>query len=192
MEKTEFDSLPDKLKERVRKLYKDSQIVMAAPKDSSQWSEYNGWCEALEAVFGKDNIEEPIRTWNDIRERGLAKDVAVSIYDGIIHNEGVASAFIADILIIAQLMPYYGGWVTMSEWKSDIPKFIIRPTTPVYVYAQDEEGNLVKAPKSDLPEYEIKEVRNACRFQHLAFHTRRQAEDFLKYNEVLVKMFFER
>lgn len=66
---------------------------------------------------------------------------------------------------ISQLMPYFGGEVTDEEWKDrDMSKYVIRRW-----------------------EYEININNLASVYHFLAFHTKEQRDDFLKYNEQLVK-----
>ena len=66
---------------------------------------------------------------------------------------------------ISQLMPYYGGAITDEEWcNKDMSKYcIIRY------------------------KYDILIQHCIMEYRLLTFHTSKQAEDFLKYNEQLVK-----
>lgn len=190
MEKTEFDALPEELKQRVRKLYADSLDIKSVPADKNQGLEYAGWCEALEAVFGKENLVKPVRTWTDLCKRGSVKDVEIRIANGLAirHDVGIE---VEAYLVICQLMPYYGGFVSAKEWAMpDVRKFVIRPATPQCRWNAPGDGTLEKVIASDIKKYEVKEVRNRCRFQRLAFHTKQQAEDFLKYNPDLIESFY--
>lgn len=67
--------------------------------------------------------------------------------------------------MISQLMPFYGKEITDKEWEARIlPKFVI-----------GKNQNLIY---SDI---------NYTDYCFLAFHTSDQRDDFLKYNEQLVK-----
>lgn len=69
---------------------------------------------------------------------------------------------------ISQLIPHYGGEITDEEWNNqDIPKFIL-----------SRRGNGIR---SDT-------MWNTYEF--IAFHTKEQRDDFLKYNERLVRDYF--
>lgn len=66
--------------------------------------------------------------------------------------------------MISQLMPYYGGEITDEEWGMETDKYIITRI-----------GNKIKL--------------DHCTHYHylLAFHFASQRDEFLKYNEQLVK-----
>lgn len=69
---------------------------------------------------------------------------------------------------ISQLMPHYGKEITDEEWNNpNIPKFVLY-----------RNGNGIK---SDT-------MWNIYKF--IAFHTKEQRDDFLKYNERLVRDYF--
>lgn len=66
---------------------------------------------------------------------------------------------------ISQLISFYGGAITNEEWSnSKTDKYVIIRT------GDDVIGNSY-----------------SCQYQFLAFHTREQRDDFMKYNERLVK-----
>lgn len=75
----------------------------------------------------------------------------------------VAKSMLA-MAMISQLMPYYGGAISDEEWTDNELKYVI-----------------VKVSN------EIHEDSFLCKYHFLAFHTREQRDDFLKYNERLVK-----
>lgn len=78
-------------------------------------------------------------------------------------SEKVAKSMRA-MAMISQLMPYYGGEITNEEWDSTCPKHVIRK------------------------QYDKLYTDSTMYYYHfLAFHTREQRDDFLKYNEQLVK-----
>lgn len=79
-------------------------------------------------------------------------------------SEKIAKSMLA-MAMISQLMPYYGGAITDEEWRNNL---------------------MIK--------YAIERVRNKIvigsyynNFCFLAFHTIEQRDNFLKYNEQLVK-----
>lgn len=79
-------------------------------------------------------------------------------------SEKVAKSMLA-MAMISQLMPYYGGEITKSEWNNkDTNKYCLI----------NFENNIEKYT-----------VLRDNRF--LAFHTEKQRDEFLKYNERLVK-----
>lgn len=82
----------------------------------------------------------------------------------IASSEKVAKSMLA-MAQISQLMPYYGGEVTNKEWKDEtIKKYIIdRRGVKLYIGF------------------------NCYTYVFLAFHTEEQRDEFLKYNEQLVK-----
>jgi hypothetical protein len=79
-------------------------------------------------------------------------------------SEKVAKSMLA-MAMISQLMPYYGGEITKGEWNNkDTNKYCLI----------NFENNIEKYT-----------VLRDNRF--LAFHTEKQRDEFLKYNERLVK-----
>lgn len=79
-------------------------------------------------------------------------------------TEKVAKSMLA-MAIISQLMPYYGGAITDKEWKSNIDKYTI----------ERSNNNKIDC-----------DVWRDC-YYFLAFHTSEQRDEFLRYNEQLVK-----
>lgn len=79
-------------------------------------------------------------------------------------SEKVAKSVLA-MAMISQLIVYYGGAVTDEEWGEFTKhKFVIR-----------REANIIATPTV------------SCHWSFLAFHNREQRDNFLKYNEQLVK-----
>ena len=66
--------------------------------------------------------------------------------------------------MISQLMPFYGGEITNEEWKKYKLKFVIE--------RYHNEINLTNCHST---------------YYFLAFHTKKQRNDFFKYNKQLVK-----
>lgn len=95
-----------------------------------------------------------------------------TIYDkqdrNIASSEKVAKSILA-MTQISQLMPYYGGEITDDEWISGSLKFGI-------VAGRDANNNLTIIRKSI---FTMKSF--------LTFHTQEQRDNFIKYNEQLVK-----
>ena len=82
-------------------------------------------------------------------------------------SEKVAKSMLA-MAMISQLMPYYGGEITDKEWENvNINKFTIERSC------------------DDI--YQIRRDKHQFMYFFLAFHTKEQRDDFLKYNEQLVK-----
>lgn len=78
-------------------------------------------------------------------------------------SEKVAKSMRA-MAMISQLIPYYGGEITNEEWRRDTPKYSII-----------KSGEVID-----------KSVYTGF-YQFLSFHTLEQRDEFLKYNEQLVK-----
>lgn len=82
-------------------------------------------------------------------------------------SEKVAKSMIA-MAAISQIMPYYGGEITEEEWENtSINKFTI-----------ERDCTYIDCIHTDL---------NKTIYHFLAFHTLEQRDEFLKYNEQLVK-----
>lgn len=80
-------------------------------------------------------------------------------------SEKVAKSMLA-MAMISQLMPYYGGEITKEEWKNDNKyKYIITFYKERIITVDWIDNN----------------------YYFLAFHTKEQRDEFLKYNEQLVK-----
>lgn len=133
-------------------------------------------------IVKKEEKKEPvIRTYqdlisNEIKIKGYVVDghsCINSIFEvqacyldkHIAASEKVAKSMLA-MAMISQLMPYYGGEITEEEWgkKSYTTKYTIDKI----------KGNIVKESWD-------------TRYNFLAFHTPEQRNEFLKYNERLVK-----
>lgn len=135
--------------------------------------------KVLKDVFNIE-VEPVIRTYEDLIDSsksiaGYHIDTACDIrkwqptvFDSwtrdVAASEKVCKSMLA-MAQISQLMPYYGGAITDEEWRN---------------------GDVVK--------YSIQRVKNKIGIDHcytrycfLAFHTPEQRDDFIKYNERLVK-----
>ena len=95
-----------------------------------------------------------------ISHNGTSDDININIA----YSEKVAKSMLA-MAMISQLIPYYGGAITDEEWtKHDMDKYFI------YRY--------VGRAATSVSNYQ---------YHYLAFHTKEQRDEFLKYNEQLVK-----
>lgn len=101
-----------------------------------------------------------LASYNIIAQKDFSEDVAAS--------EKVAKSMLA-MAQISQLMPYYGGEITDDEWISGSLKFGI-------IASKDANNNLTIIRKSI---FTMKSF--------LTFHTQEQRDNFIKYNEQLVK-----
>ena len=131
-------------------------------------------------IVRKEEKKEPvIRTYQDLTDNskcisGYYIDKFSNIYyiagpafkesRNTAISEKVAKSMLA-MAMISQLMPYYGGEITDEEWKDE---YIIK----YVVYKMF--GN-------------IKFDGFYLQYSFLAFHTEEQRDNFLKYNEQLVK-----
>lgn len=124
-------------------------------------------------VVRKRKEKEPvIRTYQDLYDRNsdappLDNNWAVqSLCESTKVTEKVAKSMLA-MAMISQLMPYYGGAITDEEWNnSNMFKYVIK----------NERGKIWTTYVYTIHDY-------------LAFHTAKQRDNFLKYNERLVKDF---
>lgn len=134
----------------------------------------------IQIVRKKEEKKEPIiRTYQDLIDNGIkikgyyiaAAGISSSNYveankglSDIAASKKVVKSMLA-MAMISQLMPYYGGMITDEEWKNDkMNKYCI-----------------------DVYEGEINKRIYDIAYCFLAFHTAEQRDDFLKYNERLVK-----
>lgn len=98
------------------------------------------------------------------------KEPVIKTYQDLIDNssttisEKVTKSMLA-MAMISQLMPYYGGEITKEEWENEDEKkyIIIRRNNKIEFITY----------------YSV--------YNFLAFHTEEQRDEFLKYNEQLVK-----
>lgn len=130
----------------------------------------------LKEVF---NIYEPIiRTYQDLIDYKISIQGAFSNNNGdilitactcsnlskrVAASEKVAKSMLA-MAMISQLMPYYGGAISDEEWTNSKTKYVI-----VKISNEIQKDDFFR------------------KYHFLAFHTREQRDDFLKYNERLVK-----
>lgn len=80
-------------------------------------------------------------------------------------SEKIAKSMLA-MAMISQLMPYYGGEIAEGEWEDS--------TKYKYIIVLNK-GKITKREWT------------TCNYYFLAFHTAEQCDEFLKYNEQLVK-----
>lgn len=129
----------------------------------------------------KEEKKEPvIRTYQDLIKNRIrisgynintdSSMSGVEVMSGLMNRKVAATEKVAKSMLamamISQLFSYYGGAITDEEWKE------ISWTNK---YTIDKiEGNIVKESWT-------------TRYNFLAFHTAKQRDNFLKYNEQLVK-----
>lgn len=135
--------------------------------------------KVLKEIFNKE-VEPVIRTYQDLIDNNkiisgyfissadskiikYGKATCKKSHQNVIASEKVAKSMLA-MATISQLMPYYGGAITDEEWK---------------------DGSTTK--------YTISRFKHTLEglsfntYYFLAFHTKEQRDNFLKYNEQLVK-----
>lgn len=137
-------------------------------------------------IVRKEEKKEPvIRTYQDLIDNSIKIKVGYwielnsnihktcdFIFDSnknrnVAASEKVAKSMLA-MAMISQLMPYYGGEITDEEWEdTSINKFTI-----------ERDYTYIDCIHTDL---------NKTIYHFLAFHTAEQRDEFLKYNEQLVK-----
>lgn len=132
-------------------------------------------------IVRKEEKKEPvIRTYQDLIDTSTTiKGYYIGAVSGIITithgmpadnstrnitaSEKVAKSMLA-MAMISQLMPYYGGAITDEEWENDDMKYNIFTLKSQVICGITYNNNVF-----------------------LAFHTAEQRDNFLKYNEQLVK-----
>lgn len=148
---------------------------------AKEW--YNSGNDSLKTIalqaFSEDELSKvEVKFWDDLlrlKEKkwgyyihtdssisGGEKVIKLSDINLFIDKKHVQAALA--IVQISQLMPYYGGEITDEEWKTNKEKYSIyrennRLATGCFTYV----------------------------YKRLSFHTHKQCNDFLKYNEQLVK-----
>lgn len=136
-------------------------------------------CEVQIVKKEEEKKEPTIRTFQDLIDnhieiggcwikpgseiRFLSSYPATPSNMNVAASEKIAKSMLA-MSQISQLMPYYGGAITDEEWNNLIDKFTIEKTKD-----------------------KITPGLRAYLYHFLAFHTKEQRDEFLKYNERLVK-----
>lgn len=134
-------------------------------------------CE-IQIVRKEEKKGPVIRTYQDLIDNGMEikgfwiNGFEINSFKGhlegyycedVAASEKVAKSMLA-MAMISQLMPYYGGAITDEEWKNDETKYTIFVSKSKLVYGVNYNNNVF-----------------------LSFHTKEQRDNFLKYNEQLVK-----
>lgn len=131
-------------------------------------------CEIQIVKKKEEKKEQPtliIRTYQDLYDKNSDAPPLDNYYsvkalcESAKVTEKVAKSMLA-MAMISQLMPYYGGAITDEEWgNGDIAKYVIlRKYNKIF-----------------------KDNFKGCYYYFLAFHTAEQRDNFLKYNEQLIK-----
>lgn len=138
--------------------------------------------EGYEAIIVKKGVKlySNIKTYQDLIDNDVTLEgYYIDGYSSIINKnnirscktnqklattEKVAKSMLA-MAMISQLMPYYGGEITTKEWNDlNIDKYFI------YKYKENIHTSITN-----------------YHHYYLAFHTEEQRNEFIKYNEQLVK-----
>ena len=119
-----------------------------------------------------------VRTWEDLIDRKWIQGFWIHTNSEILQYNGPIGTNHKDLFIfekhaksalamaqVSQLMPYFGGEITDEEWADEnMKKYVI------YKYKGFNDEDTV-----------------TDTYFFLAFHTEKQRDEFLKYNEQLVK-----
>ena len=121
------------------------------------------------STFGciKFKEKKEIRTWEDFTRITNASNIEIYPFERNNMDDKFIKHLIAEMKI-RKLMPYYGGEITKEEWKDNsIHKYVLEI-------------------------FEEKIINNDrwSKYTFLAFHTRKQRDEFIKYNEQLIKDYF--
>lgn len=155
----------------------DEKVLLEALKQKAKNSTKAS--KVLKEVFNIE-VKPVIRTYQDLIDNNkiisgyfissadskiikYGKATCKKSNQNVASSEKVAKSMLA-MAMISQLMPYYGGAITNEEWKDDSK---IKYTIGRFKYTL--EGLSFNA------------------YYFLAFHSKEQRDDFLKYNERLVK-----
>lgn len=111
-----------------------------------------------------------VKTWSDVEFLRDIQSIDAYIDPGYVtatrDRSPIEKAAIALLKINYLIEHYYGGNATHEDWLDEsIIKYYISP-------AYD-----------DLGKYYVECTRISAEYRHIAFHTREQAEEFLKYPE---------
>lgn len=145
--------------------------------DGYEIDKVNSTFEAI--VFKKIEQEQSVKTWDDLIGKKIPNSSSWIVPNGFVRYVCAnflpqdRSAFVDEkhaksalaMAQISQLMKYFGGSITDEEWK-DI-------YTIKYIICRTASG-----------------INSGCytfNYDFLAFHTEEQRDNFLKYNERLVK-----
>lgn len=144
---------------------------------------------SLEAIFGREVLRPQINTWEDLVEAGKAEFANIStrvesLCAPFAKAEPVAAKMQATWKIAQLIEAAYGGLVTNDEWSdSSREKYVIRPTTPTQlcfgVECPGENGAV-----------QVCKVTNRSKYRFIAFHTREQADRFLRHNRDLCEQYY--
>lgn len=134
-------------------------------KDQRDWNKWD-----------KENNPKVPKTWSELKTtKGLCpkilgcKSDICDTYDGTEKNTPIEKSALALLKIHQLIKAGYGGNVTNEEWKNiDKYKYIISTT------------------------FHVESKMHFCSKNHIAFHTKEQAKEFLKYpeNVQLLKDYF--
>lgn len=178
MENKIWNEISEKGKNELRWLYRETKTKAGISPDSKKH------CEFLEMLFGEENIfpKPVIKTWEDISKNDDLCRTKVwwddnGIHTGIHFEDNRRDKKMIIKLIstikIAQLIKFgYGGFITDEEWRDrDIKKHV--------VLCENRDGGWVITTGTTFEEYHF-----------IAFHTRKQCEDFLEHNMSLCKQYY--
>ena len=121
----------------------------------------------FECIILKRNT---VKTWNDYLKIAHGDDIKLKpkvFSNSIILSNQFIKHLEADIKIRI-LSTYYGGEITKEEWKDN----------SIHKYALE------------IFEEKIINSDRWSKYAFLAFHTRKQRDEFIKYNEQLIKDYF--
>ena len=121
------------------------------------------------STFGciKFKEKKEIRTWEDFTRITNASNIEIYPFERNNMDDKFIKHLIAEMKI-RKLMPYYGGEITKEEWKDN----------SIYKYVLEVfEGKIINSDRWS-------------KYTFLAFHTREQRDEFIKYNEQLIKDYF--
>lgn len=159
--KETFDKFTEEEKEDIRHLYNGLETMQDRHIEG-----------VMNSLFGKENLQPKIRTWEDCQEMNEDSNFFMRIDDNLELSDKVYFKCIATLQIAKLIELGYGGMITDEEWKNvNIKKYSIlyRPYTK---------------------ELFIKDIWNEKCF--ISFHHKQQAEEFMSYPEniELIKQYF--
>lgn len=143
----------------------DCEVQIIKKKEEGKWPVIKTYQDLINSeVRGKGFYID--NTFGDDVKISKDDDALIALCNkDMAASEKVAKSMLA-MAMISQLMPYYGGAITDDEWKE---------TCWTSKYTISKNNNKIEADSW------------STKYHFLAFHTSKQRDEFLKYNEQLVK-----
>lgn len=154
-----WDNMPENEKKKICKEYLSDKKF-----DDDRY--FEGSRDMLEELFGKENLQPKIRTWEDYQEMNEDSNFFMRINDNLELPDKVYSKCIATLKIAKLIELGYGGMVGKEDKQSDDGYYVIYP---VVGYGELQVVWSINT--------------NIVGRDFIAFHTLQQAKEFMSYPE---------